>query len=343
MKTPKISVVLPCYNVEPYIGKCLDSLLAQTLSDIEIICVDDKSTDNTVSVINEYMARDKRIKLISQPRNMGAGAARNTGRDVARGEYISFIDPDDWVDVDFYKELYKLASELGLDIAKSGMKYENVATGETHISTINQKIKNNYMFFYGEHHNAIYKLKFLNDNNIYYPTDVMTGQDVVFLSAVVLAKPKIAVTDNVFYHYFIERPGSLDSRKLGHKKVLSRIRMLDYKAEFLSNAKKLNDTDRQIYIEKHIFEHFIGAYHKEKEQSDDNKLLFDWLVAHRDLFGVKLLSKYYKQHQIRAIYKTDFKLFCLPEYRAHIFFKERCPKGRRNIYVLGKRVWSYKK
>ena len=343
MKTPKISVVLPCYNVEPYIGKCLDSLLAQTLSDIEIICVDDKSTDDTVSVINEYMARDKRIKLFSQPKNMGAGVARNTGRDMARGKYVSFIDPDDWVDENFYCELYRRASESDLDVVKAGMIYEYVETNETYTSTLNQLIKQNSMFFYGEHHNAIYKLKFLNDNNIYYPTDVMTGQDAVFLSVLVLANPKMDVVDSVFYHYFIERPGSLDSRKLGHKKVLSRIRMLDYKAEFLSNAKKLNDTDRQIYIEKHIFEHFIGAYHKEKEQSDDNKLLFDWLVAHRDLFGVKLLSKYYKQHQIRAIYKKDFKLFCLPEYRAHIFFKQRCPNGRRHIYFCGVKILSYKR
>jgi glycosyltransferase involved in cell wall biosynthesis len=279
MKAPKISVILPCYNVEPYIGKCLDSLLAQTLSDIEIICVDDKSTDDTVSVVSEYMSRDKRIKLISQPKNMGAGVARNTGRDMARGKYVSFIDPDDWVDENFYCELYRRASESDLDVVKAGMIYEYVETNETYTSTLNQLIKQNSMFFYGEHANAIYKLSFLNDNNIYYPTDVMTGQDAVFLSALVLANPKMDVVDSVFYHYFIERPGSLDSRKLGHKKVLSRIKMLDYKAEFLSNAKKLNDTDRQIYIEKHIFEHFIGAYHKEKEQSDDNKLLFDWLIC----------------------------------------------------------------
>ena len=93
---PKVSVIVPVYNVEKYLGECLDSVLRQTLSDIEIICVNDGSTDGSASILAEYAARDPRIKIITQP-NGGLSAARNAGMDVASGEYIYFPDSDDYI------------------------------------------------------------------------------------------------------------------------------------------------------------------------------------------------------------------------------------------------------
>ena len=95
----KISAILPVYNVEQYIKDCLDSIINQTMDDIEIICVNDGSLDNSLQVLEEYAQKDARIKIISQE-NQGQGIARNNGLKIANGEYITFIDPDDWVDVD---------------------------------------------------------------------------------------------------------------------------------------------------------------------------------------------------------------------------------------------------
>ena len=117
---PKISVIIPVYNVEKYLPKCLDSLINQTLSDIEIICINDCSTDNSLEILEEYASKDERIKIIDLKENQGAAAARNKGLEIAKGEYLGFVDPDDYVDLNFYEELYKkgtiLNSSLSIEV-----------------------------------------------------------------------------------------------------------------------------------------------------------------------------------------------------------------------------------
>ena len=104
----KVSVIIPVYNVEPYLKQCMDSVVGQTLKDIEIICVDDGSTDNSLDILREYAAEDSRIQIIEQ-KNAGAGAARNNGMRYATGKYLSFLDSDD-----FYvnSNLIKLVEKL---------------------------------------------------------------------------------------------------------------------------------------------------------------------------------------------------------------------------------------
>ena len=112
--TPKVSVIIPVYNVEPYLRECLDSVVNQTLRDIEIICVNDGSTDNSGAILAEYAARDERIIVITQE-NRGLSAARNVGIDAAKGKYIYFIDSDDYIDLDALEVLYNRAEKLALD------------------------------------------------------------------------------------------------------------------------------------------------------------------------------------------------------------------------------------
>ena len=122
---PAISVIVPIYNVEPYLGECLDSLCGQTLRNIEIIGVDDGSTDGSGALLDEYAAKDKRIIAVHQ-KNAGVSAARNAGMRLARGEYLAFVDGDDWMDADFLQKLYTMAQEYGADIAAGGiMLYED--------------------------------------------------------------------------------------------------------------------------------------------------------------------------------------------------------------------------
>ena len=103
----KISVLIPVYNTEKYLKSCLDSVIKQSLKDIEIICVDDKSTDDTLKILKQYAAQDSRIKLVEQQKNGGLSNARNAGLEVACGAYIGFVDSDDYVDLEFYEKLYE--------------------------------------------------------------------------------------------------------------------------------------------------------------------------------------------------------------------------------------------
>lgn len=96
MNTPLVSIVIPVYNVELYLRECLDSVISQTYHNLEIICVNDGSPDNSLSILEEYAAKDSRIRIISQE-NAGISVARNTGMDVATGEYIYFLDSDDYI------------------------------------------------------------------------------------------------------------------------------------------------------------------------------------------------------------------------------------------------------
>lgn len=115
---PKISIIIPVYNVEKYLSECLESCINQTLQEIEIICVNDFSTDNSIEILSKYAERDNRIKIINHEKNKGLGAARNTGMYHANGEYIWFVDSDDFIDNKACQVLYNIAKTDDVDILR---------------------------------------------------------------------------------------------------------------------------------------------------------------------------------------------------------------------------------
>lgn len=141
----KVSVVTTAYNIEAYVGKCMDSLLAQTHEDLEIIVVNDCSTDKTMSIVGKY--EDERIRTINHPSNLGAGWARRTGIGAATGDYVITVDGDDWLAPDFIEKLAKNAEETGADIVSGGITYvwddtyEEVKRFLPHVSEGMQKFK----------------------------------------------------------------------------------------------------------------------------------------------------------------------------------------------------------
>ena len=147
-KLPVISVIVPAYNVEKYIRECLVSLVEQTFRDIEIVVVNDGSTDKTAQIIDEFARKDNRIKVITQE-NQGLSSARNRGIEQARGEYISFVDSDDWVDKDFLEKLYNTILKYNADIScasairkrKNSEKYRFLYKEEKEYTTLKDKIK----------------------------------------------------------------------------------------------------------------------------------------------------------------------------------------------------------
>ncbi len=274
MNAPKVSVILPCYNVAKYMDNMFESLRNQTMKDIEIICVDDKSTDDTVKKIREFMKSDKRISLYKLAKNHGASYARNYGLKKAQGKYVCFLDPDDFVDNDFIEKLYKSIIKNKSDVAKAKFK-----VGEKYWKT-HELVKNNYLNFSSEHCSAMYNKKFLLDNNILYPEDVITGEDAVFLSNLVLHTNKIITTDDTEY-YYVQRPGSLDAQKLSHKKVLARIKMLDYKIQMFQKHEFDSYQDKIIFVQRHILNHFFYAIDPKRISESDKKLLVKWLITNR--------------------------------------------------------------
>lgn len=117
---PKVSIIVPIYNVERYLDRCVQSLLNQTLKDIEIILVDDGSPDNCPDLCNEYARKDSRIKVIHK-KNAGLGFVRNSGLDIANGEYIAFVDSDDYVSENMYEQLYNETVAQNFDIVYCGV------------------------------------------------------------------------------------------------------------------------------------------------------------------------------------------------------------------------------
>ena len=119
MKTPLVSVLIPVYNVEKYLSRCLDSLINQTLTDIEIICVNDGSTDDSLKILRQYQEKDNRIVIVDK-KNGGLPSARNAGLDRARGQYVGFVDSDDYVEPSMFETLYKTAKKKNSEVVICG-------------------------------------------------------------------------------------------------------------------------------------------------------------------------------------------------------------------------------
>ena len=196
MSNIKVSVVLPCYNVSEYIDKCMDSLLNQTLKDIEFIFVDDCSTDDTYNQIKKY--KDPRIKLIHHEVNKYTAEARNTGMDNATGEYIAFIDPDDYVEYDFLEKLYSLAKKYDADIAKGILR----SIPKNTIRSANKAINQNKFNFHFMHFTAIYRRSMIEQHKIRFFIDVICAQFPMIYYA-----NKIVTCEDAIYNY-VSRPGS---------------------------------------------------------------------------------------------------------------------------------------
>ena len=137
---PKVSVIIPCYNSERFLIECLDSVLGQTLRDIEIICVDDGSTDSTLEILYEYEKKDNRIRILTQ-KNQYAGVARNNGMDIAVGKYLAFFDSDDFFDSVMLEKMYNKCEEVEADICICGAMVYDMATGRIAQNSLRPNIK----------------------------------------------------------------------------------------------------------------------------------------------------------------------------------------------------------
>ncbi|MDP4142967.1 MAG: glycosyltransferase [Bacillota bacterium] len=222
---PSVSIIIPIYNVEKLLRRCIDSVLEQTLANIEIILVEDGSPDNCSDICDEYKKKDTRIKVIHK-KNGGLSSARNAGVKIATGEYIGFVDSDDWIEKDMYQKLFEAAASTNSDIVKCGFnvlqnnKIINSVIPELPKGIYEQKeimnklfpgtISPQYLFSNKNKHviasawSHIYKKEFYDNNNLTFISEKeILSEDFVFNFQAYLKANRISIIEDKLYNYDI--------------------------------------------------------------------------------------------------------------------------------------------
>lgn len=218
---PQISVIVPVYKVEQYLRRCLDSIVAQTFTDWECILIDDGSPDDSGKICEEYAEKDKRFRVIHQV-NAGVSAARNAGLDCAKGEWITFVDSDDWIEPETYKVAICAAKLHDADtilwhyqINDENRPVEGFIDSECEFIVSKQKalpICRNACWC------LLISKKILNANHIHFPEKISMGEDRHFAYCCYVCANKIWVLPYMFYHYF-DNPDSVCRSKYTIKKI----------------------------------------------------------------------------------------------------------------------------
>lgn len=291
--------------MEKYLPKCLESLIKQTLKDIEIICVNDGSMDNSLAILKEFASKDSRIRIIDN-QHQGVAKTRNTGIEQSTGEYIGFVDSDDYIDLDFFEKLYNSATKSNSDIAiASILKHKNFFniynakyTKEETAITIQDKIKlcedKKHFFFYAW--NKIYHSGFIKENNIKF-SEGQIYEDVMFAIKALYYSNKIISVYGTKYHY-IEHENSLTKYKdkTGEKEH-DLIKAYSDLQEFC-NSKNIEIPERLNYYTKENFGFILNLY-KGKYQSK---------IQLFNIFTIATISNYSETRNLITILGFKIKI-----------------------------------
>lgn len=217
---PKVSIIIPVYNAEKYLERCLSRVCYQTLADIEIICVNDCSRDNSRSIIEKFSTTDSRVKLIENEENIGAAFSRNKGIEAATGTYIGFVDNDDCIEPDMYELLYRQAAAEQTDIVRCNVCVHNGSEETRAVFPQNltqeerkhkilscliglKKSDNAYGLGTGAVWNKIYKTDMIRNHHIrFFSEREFPTEDCIFNVLATLNAQKIAVIDEALYHHY---------------------------------------------------------------------------------------------------------------------------------------------
>ena len=233
---PKISIIVPVYNVEKYLSRCLESLLTQSFKDIEIIAINDGSTDSSLQILNNYAVKDDRLKVIDKA-NGGVSSARNAGIDAASGDYIGFVDPDDWIDSDMYEIMYQTAQTEKADIVmcsyirefgshskeKDFHLPEKVCYYNEEVQTnimrrlvgpLNEEVGNPELLdAWGTVWSKIYKTELIKENELWFTdlSKIGTNEDTLFNIQAFYYANSFVFLNQPFYHYWRANDTSVTS------------------------------------------------------------------------------------------------------------------------------------
>lgn len=293
----KVSIVVPIFNVESYLDKCLKSLVDQSLQEIEIICVNDSSPDNSDKIIKKYAEADSRIIYIKNETNKKTAFCRNAGINAASGEFIGFVDGDDYVDLDFFEKLYNLAMENHADIAKGNVRIVDSCNNiVSRHCTDNDSIDENKFAFYGSMWDAIYKRNMIVNNSISFSIDFFDFQ----IQAVYFAN-KIVCDNTAFYNY-IRHENSCDSETF----TLEKWQRLNLgHANFIYNwinSHEYSEDIRNLYLERIKWLYFYG---------------FNKLAKHDIIDACKILARNMGLHYNCGYDCSNTRKLCRRLYKHH--------------------------
>lgn len=304
-----VSIIIPIYNSEKTLRKCFDSLINQTYKNIEIICVNDCSKDNSDVIIEEYITKDDRIKLINHAENKNAGGSRNTGIRNAAGEYLCFVDNDDWLAIDAIETMVPYTNNGIVDIVvpkwcdyisdDNNVIIPNMIPHDSKDNNIHYSLKNGFRML-----GCLIKRLLICDNDLYFPEKIFWEDNAICFSWL-YASSEICPIDYLAYYYY-QMPNSV-SRSISFKKIEDRIMTTDM---FVSILK-----DR-------------GYYSKDKD-------LIDWKFLSLTCNTLTMLSRY-KFGEVKLYYKEIKQKIdrCLP----NIYFKD-FSIGYRFILLYPKIGW----
>lgn len=311
--TPVISIIIPVYNVEPYLDKCLESVVNQTLTNIEIILIDDGSTDKSRDIIKKFVHRDKRIKSIYQE-NRGVSEARNKGLKIACGEYIGFVDSDDYIELDMYENMYKEAKSNGADIVICNVN--DINNEEVNVSLkieselicideigIDNFLKSKYFSFGHAVWHKIYKREIVEANNIrFIDYSKVSSEDTIFNIQCMLKSNRIYSIDKPLYNYYIRRNGSITSSIKSKTNMINRCK----------NTVEIID----LFCDKNDLE--IGYYKYYLNYSEMiNALSFVKPI------NISQIYKSIKEYSTTKLFKDTLKMIALTDYLEDYFISEK--------------------
>lgn len=334
---PKVSVIVPIYNVEPYIERCMQSLFNQTLKDIEIILVDDESPDNCPAMCERYALMDKRVKVIHK-KNGGLGLARNSGLEIASGEFVAFMDSDDFADTSMYERLYMTAVKEKADTVFCGFYFyrnDTVGSATSEVGSVcifegkdikdkvllnmianePQSKKDRSLFMSVWH--SIYSLKIIKENNLRFCSErKIISEDIVFqMDYLTKSKRTVYIPDCLYYYCFNQTSLSRIFRKDRNFKILQMYEALMQKAEFM----RWNVQEKQ-----RIMRLFIGysrsamidlctsnlPYHEKREILQENCSNSIWPTIFSQ-YPYRKLPKVYALFCILIKHKLYILIYCL--------------------------------
>ena len=263
MSDIKVSVIVPCYNVEKLLPKCLDSLVNQTLTDIEIICVNDASPDNGIAILRDYEARYPNVHVIDLKENVRQGGARNRGMEIARGEYIAFVDSDDYVEPDMYEKLYARAQATGADVV--ACDYDAVdenyqflyrdKVDRSHLcGEITDDNRDEFLVLIGSVWSKIYRQSFIESLGIKFPEKI-SYEDNCFVPSVGVHVKRFEYVPQCLYHYY-QRVGSTTHQR-NHPSILDRTTSLELLLAYFKQHDLLSRCP--YFIDFYIIRTYVGT------------------------------------------------------------------------------------
>ena len=320
----KVSVIVPVYNNEEYLDKCLSSLCNQTLEDIEIICVNDGSSDSSADILNDFKQKDDRIIVISQE-NQGAGASRNNGIDAANGEYISFVDADDWLEKDSLKKLYDNATHNDSDLVLFN-SVERKADDETkeriYIPIDGTVDYDDFVFDYNYSKRLVmnamfvvwsklYRTSFIKENDIRFDTYKIFN-DVQFHVESMLLSKRMSYVPDILYNYNKLNESSLQTSKANSNKRLLVFDVFDGVENFLVEQGLLDEfytefiqfklTESKANLERTTDEFKEEFYQKMRKEfigmNVDKQTLEELPNEHHFLYMRVLMNKNYCDYYV---------------------------------------------